>query len=188
MIPRQRRPDPYEVPVVAAPVTPRQTPVVQERLVVQPAAPLVAVTPAASQRVVTTRRIDPASVLAVVVAVALGVVGAVAVARAGLEGPMDDPIVEVAGFTHTAILGFVEIGMAVVLVWAGLSRDRGALLFVSILFGAASLVAAIEPSVGGDALAIEQAWAVLLVFVFALIALTAALSPTLWRSTRVERI
>lgn len=168
------------VTTVAAPVQPAA--VVHERVVVQPA-PEVART-----RTVAARRYDPASALAVVAAIALGVVGAVAVARAGLDGPLDDPVVEVAGFSHTALLGLIELGMALILLAVGLSRDRGALLFTSILFGAAALVAAIEPDVGGDALAIETSWAVVLVIAFGVIALAAAIVPAMWRTTeRVER-
>lgn len=141
------------------------------------------------RRVVSARRFSPAAVLAVILAVALGVIGAVAIVRAGLDGPLDEPIVEVAGFTQTALLGLIEVGMAVLLLWAGLSRDRGAILFVSILFGAAALVAAIEPTVGGDALSIERSWAIVLVVAFAVVALVAALAPSVWRSTqRVETL
>jgi hypothetical protein len=187
--------DPYgerTVPVVPAtpapvaavtPVTPvAGAPIVHERVVVQESVGAVQT----DRRTVAHRRFSIAPVLAVVVAVALGVVGAVAIARAGLDGPLDDPVVQVAGFGHTAVLGFVELGMALVLLWAGLSRDRTALLFVSILFGAASLVAAIEPSVGGGALGIESSWAALLTAAFAIIALAAAVAPTMWRST--ERV
>lgn len=119
----------------------------------------------------------------------LGVIGAVAMARAGLSGPLDQPVVQVAGVTHTAILGIIALAMGVVLVWAGLSRERGAILFTTILFGAAALVAAIEPGVGGGALAIERSWAVVLVIGFAILALVAASAPTIWRSSdRVERL
>jgi hypothetical protein len=61
-----------------------------------------------------------------------------------------------------------------------------AILFASILFGTAALVAAIDPPVGGDALAIERSWAIVLVVASAVVALTAALAPSVWRST--ERI
>jgi hypothetical protein len=159
-------------------------PVVREQVIVEQPVPVNS-----SRRVVGVTRFDPAAVLAVVLAIALGVIGAVALARAGLESPIDEPVVQVAGFTHTAVLGLIEIGMALIMLWAGLSRDRGAILFVSILFGAASLVAAIEPSVGGDALSIEQGWAILLVIAFGLVALVAAIAPTVWRRTdRVEPI
>jgi hypothetical protein len=136
----------------------------------------------ASRRVVSHRRFDPAATLTVIGGIVLAVIGAVAMARAGLSGPLDQPVVQVAGATHTAILGMIELGMGIVLVWAGLSRDRGAMLFTTILFGAAALVAAIEPRVGGGALAIERSWAVVLVIGFALLALVAALAPTIWRS------
>ena len=180
--------DPYhDRPVVRderiQPVVPAQ-PVVREQVVVENPTPVVS-----SRRVVGARSFDPAAVLAVLLAIALGVVGAVALARAGLEDPIDEPVVQVAGVSHTAVLGLIELGMALVLLWAGLSRDRGAILFVTILFGTASLVAAIEPSVGGDALSIERSWAIILAIAFGLVALVAALAPTVWRRTeRVEPI
>jgi hypothetical protein len=163
-------------------------PVVHEQVVRQErVVPVAPVAPVASRRVAWSRTFDPASVLAVLLSIVLGVVGAVALARAGLDGPLDEPVVEVAGFTHTALLGLVELGMALVLLIAGLSRDRGAILFVSILFGVASLVAAIEPTVGGGALAVERAWAWLMVVSFGLVALVAAVVPAIWRSSdRVE--
>ena len=143
----------------------------------------------AERRVVTHRRFDPAAVLAVIVGIALTVVGAVAMARAGFDGPLDEPVVEVAGLSHTAILGLIEVGMGLLTIWAGLSRDRGVILFMSVTFGVAALVAAIEPSVGGDALAIERGWAVLLVVAYAAVALIAAAAPSIWRSTdRIERV
>jgi hypothetical protein len=50
-------------------------------------------------------------------------------------------------------------------------------------------VAAIEPSVGGDALAIERSWAVFLTVAFAVTALVAALALSSLRQTeRVEAI
>src|SRR5436190_9620271 len=63
------------------------------------------VTPAvAERRVVSHRRFDPAATVTVVAGVVLAVIGAVAMARAGLSGPLDQPVVQVAGTTHTAIL------------------------------------------------------------------------------------
>jgi hypothetical protein len=156
-----------QVPVAAVPV--------QEQIV--------------EEHVVASRRFDPAAVLAVLLGLALAVIGAVALARAGLEGPLDEPVVDVVGASHTSLLGLIEIGVGLLMIWAGLSRDRSAIIFLSLLFGAAALVAAIEPTVGGGALAIERGWAVALVVGFALTALVAALAPTLWRSRdRVVRL
>jgi hypothetical protein len=176
----------HEVYADGTPVAPvaEVRPVVAEPQVVTPVAPVVE-----ERRVISHRRFDPAATLMVIAGVVLAVVGAVAMARAGLSGPLDEPVVTVAGVTHTAILGIIELGMGLVLIWAGLSRDRGAMLFCAILFGAASLVAAIEPSVGGGALAIERGWAVILVIGFAVLALVAAAAPTIRRTTdRVERV
>ncbi len=152
-----------------------------DHVVVAPLEPV-----ATERRVVTRRVVSPASVVAVIGAVALGVVGAVAVARAGLDAPLDDPVVEVAGATHTALLGLIELGVAAVLLVSGLTRSRGAILFVSILGGAAALVAAIEPSVGDGALAIERSFAIVLAIGFAVIALVAAFAPSMRRTT--ERV
>ena len=57
------------------------------------------------------------------------------------------------------------------------------MLFASITFGVAALVAAIEPGVGDGALAIERSWAVVLVVGFGVMALAAALAPSMVRST-----
>ena len=63
------------------------------------------------------------------------------------------------------------------------------MLSVTILFGAASLVAAIEPDLGGGVMALEKSWAVLLVVAFGVLALVAGVAPTVWRSSeRVERL
>jgi hypothetical protein len=161
-------------------------PVVHEQPAVVRAHPAVVpqtVVPAASaQQVVTSRRISPAAVLGTVLAIALGVIGAVALIRADLEGPLDEPIVVVAGFDHTALLGLIEVGAAVALLAASLSRDRGAILFVSILIGTAALIAAIEPTVGS--MGIERSYAVLVTIAMAALALVAAIEPSIWRTTR----
>lgn len=168
---------------------------VDDRAVADPSAPAYVVdrevvTPGiAERRVVTHRRFDPAAGLMVVAGIALTVIGAVALARAGLDGPLEEPVVQVAGISHTALLGAIEVGVGLLTILAGVSRDRGTMLFASITFGVAALVAAIEPSVGGDALAIERSWAVVLVVGFAVLAIAAAVAPSMLRSTdRIERI
>ena len=168
---------------------------VDDRAVADPARPTYVVEQqlvapgVAERRVVSHRRFDPAAVLMVVGGIALTVVGAVAAARAGFDGPMDEPVVQVAGVSHTALLGIIEVGMGLLTILAGLSRDRGTMLFTSIAFGVVALVAAIEPGIGGDALAIDRGWAVVLVVGFGVMALVAAVAPSVLRSTdRVERI
>ena len=170
------------------PITQTQQPVV---VAAQPAAstPVVHVQPAApevvrSRRVVSWRTFAPAAWLGAVLAVVLIVIGAVAVLRAGLDGPLDDPVVSVAGFDHTALLGLIEAGAGIVLLFAALSRDRGAILGVSLLIGIAALVAAIEPP--ADTLAIERSFAVIIAIAAGVVALVAAIAPSVWRTT--ERV
>ena len=182
LIGRSRAGDAYVEREVVQEGTPVAGGYVVEREVAQPIA-------VAERRTVTHRRFDPSAALTVIAGVVLAVIGAVAMARAGLSGPLDEPVVDVLGVTHTAILGIIELAMGLLLVLAGLSRDRGTILFTTILFGAAALVAAIEPTVGGGALAIERSWAIVLVVGFAFLALVAAVAPTMVRSTdRIERI
>jgi hypothetical protein len=168
---------------------------VDDRAVADPGVPVpvveqqVVTSGVAERRVISHRRFDPAAALMVVGGIALTVIGAVAAARAGFDGPWDEPIVEVAGVSHTALLGLIEVGVGLLTILAGLSRDRGTMLFASIAFGVAALVAAIEPGIGGDSLAIERGWAVVLVVAYAVMALTAAIAPSMVSSTdRVERL
>ena len=94
--------------------------------------------------------ISPAAVVACVASIVLLLFGAINVARAGLDGPLRDPVVEVAGYKGTAVLGLIMLGVGIVLLGAAFSRDRGAILFVSIVIGVAGATLAIEPTVGGD--------------------------------------
>ena len=177
---RQRRPAGYVVEDQAV-ADPGAGGYVVEREVVTPTV--------AERRVVTHRRVDPAAALMVVAGIVLTVIGAVAMARAGFDGPIDEPVVEVAGISHTALLGVIELGVGLLTILAGVSRDRGTMLFASIAFGVAALVVAIEPDVGGAALGIERSWAVVLVIAFAVLAVAAAIAPSITSSTdRVERI
>jgi hypothetical protein len=132
----------------------------------------------------SVRRFSPASIVGAVAGLALVVIGVVALTRAGTSGPMDQPVVSVAGFDHTAVLGIVEIVAGGLMALAAAMRSRGALLVVSMLVGAAAIVAAIEPTIGGDSTAIEPAFAVIVAVGAGLVALLAAILPDVTRATR----
>jgi hypothetical protein len=142
--------------------------------------------------VVAVRRsmtFSPASVVAALAAIALMLFGAVNLARAGFDGPMRDPVVEVAGFQGTAVLGLIALGAGIVLLGAAFSRDRGAILFVSIVIGVAAATVAIEPNVGGGTISTEASLGVAVAIMAAIVALVAALAPTTRHTTdRVERV
>ena len=49
--------------------------------------------------------------------------GLIAFVRAGTDGPWDQPVVEVLGFTHTATLGIVEMAFGVLLLLSAVSPE-----------------------------------------------------------------
>lgn len=173
----------HVVLVPTAPAAP-QAPVEQVTPVTPVAAmSVVRVTPVASAESETVRTfrsnfITPTAVVAGLVAVALLVVGGITAARAGIDGSLDKPVVEVAGFKATALLGLIELGLGLVLLAAALSRHARAVLFIGIVGGVASLVAVFQPSIGEGSLAIERGFAVIVTISMAAIVLSALL-PTI---------
>lgn len=160
-----------EPAVVAQPVG-----YVQERVVV----------PERALTTTTSSRFSPAGVLGTLAGLALIVFGAVAMLRAGTAGWLDDnpKVVSIAAANHTFLLGLIEVVAGALLVAAGLSASRGALLFVSVAIATASLIAAIQSDSLRERLAIEQAWAVILCIGATIVALAAALLPTIRRSSQ----
>ncbi len=140
-----------------------------------------------TETVVTTRTswFTPTALVASLAAIALMVVGGITVARAGLDGPLDEPIVSAANYTATAVLGLIELGIGIVLLSAALSRSREGILFIGIVGGVLALIAVFEPTIGNGALAIERPFAVIVAIVMGAVVLSALL-PSIRRSN-VER-
>lgn len=161
-----------ETPVPVAPVTVVETqPVTHERVVVA-----------------TRRTISPSSVVAAVAAIVLMLWGAVVVARAGLSGGLDTPIVQVTSYTATAVLGLIVLGGGFVLLLSALARSRGAIAFVSILMAVAAGTLVIEPTVAQRTLAGERDFGIAVLIVVGVTALVALVSPDVDRIGRRERI
>jgi uncharacterized membrane protein len=151
--------------------------------------PAVAV-PVAAQTVHTTRygSVSLAAIIAGIVAVGLLVVGGITVARAGTDGGLDNPIVSVAGFKATALLGLIELGFGVVLLIAALSRATASILFFGVVGLVAALVAVFQPTIGNGSLAIERGFAVMAAIAMAIV-VAATLLPTVRHSSdRVARV
>jgi hypothetical protein len=102
------------------------------------------------------------SVLVLLAGAALAVLGIVAAARTGINGPWYRPVEEVAGIPHTPLLAVVEAGVGVLLVIAGLTAARGLAAFVCIAVAMAAGVAAIERGLFHEQLALERWWAITL--------------------------
>ena len=92
---------------------------------------------------------------------ALIVVGAVALARSDLDGSMNLPVIEVAGWPHSPLLGILEIAAGAALVIVSLS-SVGELLVSAVIAGF-GVIAVIEPQVLDDRLNIDSTHAWLLV-------------------------
>ena len=76
-----------------------------------------------TRRTTSTRTFSIPAVVAGLAAIALIVVGAVAVARTDLDSSLSEPVVDVAGFAHNATLGIVEIVAGLLLLLAAVSRS-----------------------------------------------------------------
>jgi hypothetical protein len=102
------------------------------------------------------------SVLVLLAGAALAVLGFVAAARTGVTGTWYRPVEKVAGVRHTPLLAAVEAGVGLVLVIAGLAAARGLAAFVCIAVAMVAAVAAIEPGLFAEQLALERWWAMTL--------------------------
>ena len=72
--------------------------------------------------------------IAAAVGLVVMIVGLLAIVRGGFDGPMEDPVVQVLGFTHTTTLGLIEVVLGGLLLICGASSWRsGALFFGSIM-------------------------------------------------------
>jgi hypothetical protein len=178
-------------PVVVAPAAPAAvaTPVgtrVATEVPVVAAAPVVAA-PAAAVRTSYTRSFAPDAVVAAIIGLAIMLIGLLAITRGGFDGPMDQPVVSVLGFTHTTVLGLIEIVIGGCLLIAGATRSRSGALFFGSVLGIAAFVGAVQTKSFEKSLALESGFAWLLLFAAVLVVLTALLLPRyLKRSTVVH--
>ena len=131
-------------------------------------------------RTVRTTRFTPSAVLAAVVAIVMLVAGGITVARAGIDASLGQPVVTVAGFTATALLGLIVFGYGAVLLMAALGRQQRVILGLGIVGVVVGLIAVFEPSIGGDSLAIERRLGVWVAIAMAAIVVSALL-PTMSR-------
>jgi hypothetical protein len=141
-----------------------------------------------TETVLTSRTsgFTPGVNVAGVVAIGLLILGGITVARAGIDSSLDQPVVEVAGYTATALLGLIELVFGLFLLIAALSRANSAILFLGIAGGVFALVAVFQPSVGEGSLAIERGFAVVAAIVMGVV-VAAALLPTMRRRSVVRR-
>lgn len=169
---------PVAVPAVAVPAAP-----VVERVVVPQAA--------VHQSVATSygRRYAFDSAVVGIVGLALLIVGLIAITRAGFDGPMNEPVIEVLGFTHTVTLGLIEAGIGVCLLLCAATMTRGGSVFFGLLLGVAGVVGAVQTESFDRSLALESGLAWLAVIAAVIVVLVSMLVPRMvTRTDRVESI
>ncbi len=174
-------------PVVAAPVEPvAAAPVAAAPVVTAQPVQAVVAAPASTVRATSIRRFAPDSIVAAVVGLALTLIGLIAITRAGIDDPINDPVVEVLGFNHTATLGLIEVVLGVGLLFSGAFRSRGGAVFFGAILGIAGFVGAVQTDSFVESLGLESSYAWLLVVAGVIVVLSALLIPR--TSTRTQTV
>ena len=131
------------------------------------------------------KRWDLPSFLTAAAAVALAVVGGLALVRTGVDDTWYSPVEEVARIDHTAALGAIEVGVAALVLITLLVGLRMVAALVAIAGGVVAAVAAIDPEEISADLALERGWATALAVAGILLGLLLVASRD--RVKRVER-
>jgi len=167
------------------------TPVVPVAPTVAPVERVVVPTAAVHQSVATTygRRYAFDSVVVGIIGLAWLIIGLIAMIRAGFDGSMDEPVVEVMGFTHTATLGIIEAGIGLCLLLCAATLTRGGSVFFGVLLGVGGVVGAVQAESFDRSLALESGLAWLAVISAVIVVLVSMLVPRMvTRTDRVESI
>jgi len=167
-------------------------PAVAERVVAEPAVvERVVVEPAVHRSTATSygRRYAFDSVVTGIVGLGLLIIGLIAMTRAGFDGTMKDPVVDVIGFTHTATLGIIEAGIGLCLLLCAAFTSRSGAVFFGLVLGVAGVVGAVQTDSFRDDLALESGLAWLCVIAAAVVVLVSLLVPrVVTRTDHVEAI
>ena len=160
------------------------------RPVAVPVEPVTAEAQPLAHRVVASssrRHFAVDSLIVGAVGLALTIVGLLAVTRAGIHGPMNDPVVKVFGFTHTETLGLLETAMGLLLLICAAATSRRAAMFFGLVLGVGGVIGAIQTSSFRRSLALQSNWAWIAVAAAGLVVLVSLLAPrTLHESTTLE--
>ncbi len=129
------------------------------------AGPVVEAGPVTDDRPVAEKKVgrrvgwafSPWQLFSLAAGLALCVVGLVALVRAGVDGDLATPEVDVVGYSHTAVLGIVETGFGILLVVAGTTpTGRPLALLMGALLVLAGALVVIEPARLPEDLALEE--------------------------------
>jgi len=176
-------------PVVRQVVTPLQpqvrvveaTPAVAPgQVVVEPAQRVVVAQPVRQRRVLATTRTFRQiwdSIIVGAIGTVLLLFGLIAFVRAGTDGPWNQPVVEVLGFTHTATLGIIEMAFGLLLLLSAVTLSRGAATFFGALLAIGGFVGAVQTESFAKSLALESSLAWWMVIAGLLVVIVSAIVP-----------
>jgi hypothetical protein len=119
-----------------------------------------------------------AGLFSVAVGLFFVIMGAVTLVGAGLSEPIDEPVIEVLGFGHTAVLGFIELAVGFVLVVAGASTAGSTVeAFVGMLLVVGGILGWADSGEVSATLGLENSYCVLAIVLGAAVTLVSILTP-----------
>ena len=122
-------------------------------------------------------RFEPDALVAGVAGLAWAMLGLVVIIRCGFSGPMADPVVDTFGFSHTASLGLIEIGIGLALLFSAIARSRSAEITFGLALGVAGFLGVVQNSSFTTSLALETSLAWLAIISGAVVAVGSLLMP-----------
>ncbi len=120
---------------------------------------------------------SPAAVVSAAAGLAFVGWSAVSLVRAGTDGWLHEPVVEVAGYTSTAIMALLVLGAGAALLLAATSCRRAVVGVVAGLVTAAAVALAVDPAAAEVALAAERDLAVAIALASGMTAAVAVVAP-----------
>lgn len=133
---------------------------------------------------VTSPAWSPAQIVAIVLGAMFTILGAVTLARTGLNGSFLDPHVTVIGLDHTPLLGAIELVFGLLMVMAGAvpGAGRGTMTLLGGLALGFGIVILIEPSAFHRTLGVHagNGWLYILTGVISLV--SAMVAPVIFGS------
>lgn len=134
-------------------------------------------------RTTSRMRFTPDSIFTGIGGLVLLIVGLIVITRSGFDGPMSEPVVQVLGFTHTATLGLIEIGLGLCLLLSAAASSRSGAVFFGVILGAAGFIGAIQTDSFRESLALESEMGWIAVVAGVVIAAAALWLPRMSRNT-----
>lgn len=116
-------------------------------------------------------------IVSTAIGAALVVIGIIVLLRGDVSGSWDRPVVQVAGLTHTPLLGAIEIAAGALIAFAGLMNSRGSVLFCATALAVFGAVVVIQPDQLHERLAVTRTHGWWSIAIAAALTLAALLTP-----------